>query len=155
MLIVKQVHQQDLDCPKLHNLIYKHCINVELPDSLITKYYSGTKLAHWLTTEAAKSMFFGLYSDDTPIGLMCFSEVPTVHIDCTCVIEDLLFIIEEHRSIKNLLALVKQSLSLIQHRIPSPYLVFVGSTLGPSALPELYKRIGFSQVGTHLVKEYA
>lgn len=153
MLIVKQLHQQDLDF-RLHNLIYKHCINVELPSNILAKHYSGTKLAQWLTTDAVNSLFFVLYLDEQPIGLMCFSEVPTVHIDCACVVEDLLFIAEEHRSIKHLFALVKQSLALMQSKIPSPYLVFVGSTLGPSTLPELYKRIGFSQVGTHLVKEY-
>jgi hypothetical protein len=153
MLIVKQLHQRDLDY-RLHNLIYSHAINAKLPQSLLAKHYSGTKLAQWLTTDAVHSMCYVLYLDSEPIGLMCFSEVPTVHMDCSCVVEDMLFIAEEHRSIKHLLALVKQSLSLISNTIPSPYLVFVGSTLGPSTLPELYKRIGFSQVGTHLVKEY-
>lgn len=154
MLQVKQLLQQDLDY-RLHNLIYKHCLNVELPESLLARHYSGTKLAAWLTTEAAHNLTYVLYLDEQPIGLMCFSEVPTVHMECRCVVEDLLFIAESHRSIKNLFALVKRSLALIADTINSPYLVFVGSTLGRSALPELYKRIGFEQVGTHLVKEYS
>lgn len=153
MLRVKRVHTQDVDY-KLHNLIYKHCINVELPNSLLAKHYSGTKLAAWLSTHAGHGFMYILYSEDTPIGLMCFSEVSTVHMDCTCIVEDLLFIKEDSRSIKNLFTLVKEALKLLTTEFQSTYLVFVGSTLGPSSLPELYIRLGFSQVGTHLVKEY-
>ncbi len=154
MLQVKRISHKDLDT-RIRDLILLHCASasVELPDSLLARHYSWTRLAQWLSTEAPEHFMYVMYEDTEPVGLMCFSAVQPIHMDCLCAVEDLLFIRQDKRSLKSLLYLVKQTLQLLRTEFTSQFLVFVGNTLGPSTLPEMYKRIGFSEVGTHLVIE--
>ena len=154
MLQVKRISTQDLDS-QIRDLILMHCAiaSAELPTSLLAKHYSWTRLAQWLSTEAPEHFMYVMYEDTDPIGLMCFSAVQPIHMDCLCAVEDLLFIRNDKRSLRNLLHLVKHTLQLLRAEFSSTFLVFVGNTLGPSTLPEMYKRIGFSEVGTHLVME--
>lgn len=154
MLRVQRVYSHEIT-PELHSLIIQHCASTqaELDANLLSKYYSWSKLALWLSTDAALHYMYILYDDAIPLGLMCFSESNPVHLDVRCVVENLLFIRRDSRSLKHLLYLVKHTVQLLRKEFNSTFLVIVGNTLGPPTLPELYKRIGFSQVGTHLVLE--
>lgn len=153
MLHVRRLYPEDLTPDLIQTILVSAAAPFEVADNALTRHFDWFKVAGWLSTQAAHNLMFVLYVDDEPAGVMCFSESAAVHLDCPCVVEDLLYIRTEHRSLRSLFCLIKSALSELSALYDEAFLVFVGSTLGSPAISAVYKRLGFSEVGTHLVIE--
>lgn len=141
--------------PELKEAIANHCLlaSDSMPETLLSKHYKWTSLARYLSLAAPHGFMYLLFDDDTPVGISCFSESSPVHIGCTCVVEDLLYIAPEARSYRSALFFMRQVLQELRKEFRGTFLVFAGNSLGESSVEVLYQRAGYAKVGTHLVTE--
>lgn len=154
MITVKRASQQDLNA-ELSLLIRDACIDIELhlDDNIISKYYSGTSAALGVCLSIDESLAFIITIDNEPIGMMMYSEDYIHYMNCKCIIERFIYIRPQYRSYKTVVQLLKQSLQCIKDMYTEPVIVFAGNILGKHNVQAVYKRLGFTQVGTNLIKE--
>lgn len=128
-------------------------IELNLEYNAISKYFSGTAAALGVSLLLDDYVAFIIRSKDEPIGMMMFSEEYIHYMNCKCIIERFIYIRPEYRSYTTVVKLVKDSLSLIKDMYKEPVIVFAGNILGNHNVQVVYKRLGFTQVGTNLIKE--
>lgn len=153
MLQVLRLYPKDIDSNFIETVLTSAAAPFEVADTVLSRHFSWYKLANWLCTSAAHNFMYALYVDEELAGVMCFSEIETIHLNCHCVVEDLLYIRPEYRSMRSLFFLIKSALHELSLLHDSALVVVAGSTLGSTSLPSAYKRLGFSEAGTHLVIE--
>lgn len=150
---VRRVYPDDIT-DEIHNRIYLNCIDLAdtLTDNELTRHYDWLGAARYLTEHAAHGWLFFLEIHGEYVGLMCFSETSAPHLKCTCYVDVCLYVEPAYRSYRNVAYLIRESINQLD-RSSGACLVFVGNTLASETLNLLYKRLGFSEIGSNLIKE--
>lgn len=120
-------------------------------NNILSKYYSSTQAAIAVLTDSSL-VFNVMYWNDTPIGCMGISETIIPYVSCKSYVEEFFYVVPKYRRYKCIMFLINSTVEKLRES-GERALLFAGNSLGIHNVQAIYRRAGFSAVGTNLVKE--